>query len=243
MGLIYGAKKKDWMPSNSSKLCSDHFLEKYIIRVSEKIRITSDAVPTRFKGRNKGTKRDHPENTVETPLPTSSPPRKKVNFDHDYCIKDSPRKIKRESLKEINKNIKVISSLRKRLQTTQRKCRRYKRKIITLQNLVTHLKEHEMVTSSSEYILKQSLSDVPLHLMKRVISGKPSGRGKVYSNELTAFALTLHFYSSKAYEYVRNTFKLALPCQSHLRKLYSKIPADPGFTKPAFVELEKRLYY
>ena len=55
-----------------------------------------------------------------------------------------------------------------------------------------------------------------------------------------AFALTLHFYSAKAYEFVRKTFNLSLPHQSVIRKQYSKIPAEPGFTKPAFVELKKK---
>ena len=90
-------------------------------------------------------------------------------------------------------------------------------------------------------MLKQSLSGVPLALMKRVISTKSHGKGRKYSDELTAFALTLQFYSSKAYEYVRKTFNLALPSQSHIRSLYSKIPAEPGFTEPAFVELKKKV--
>ena len=66
----------------------------------------------------------------------------------------------------------MIASLRKRLKVTQRRCQRYKRKIIRLKNLVQHLKKNDYINSSSENILNQSLSGVPLALMKRVISGK-----------------------------------------------------------------------
>ena len=38
--------------------------------------------------------------------------------------------------------------------------------------------------------------------------------------ELRAFAITLHFYSSSAYNYIRNTFKKCLPHPNTLRKWY-----------------------
>ena len=50
--------------------------------------------------------------------------------------------------------------------------------------------------------------------------------------------MTLQYYSAKAYEHVRTTFNLALPHQAQIRKWYSKIPAGPGFTQPAFDALK-----
>ena len=61
-----------------------------------------------------------------------------------------------------------------------------------------------------------------------------SGRGCKYSPELKSFALSLQFYSSKVYEFVRKTFNLALPHQAQIRKWYTKVPAELGFTEPAF---------
>ena len=101
-------------------------------------------------------------------------------------------------------------------------------------------------------MLESQFSGVPLELMKRMIFVKESssgegkvkgggkGKGKKYSDELVAFALTLQFYSSKAYDYVRKTFDLALPAQQDIRRRYAKIEADPGFTEPAFTELRKK---
>ena len=55
---------------------------------------------------------------------------------------------------------------------------------------------------------------------------------------MKSFALTLQFYSTKAYEFVRKTFNIALPSQSQIRRWYGKVAADPGFTKPAFNALK-----
>ena len=55
---------------------------------------------------------------------------------------------------------------------------------------------------------------------------------------MKSFALTLQFYSTKAYEFVRKTFNVALPSQSQIRRWYDKVAADPGFTKPAFNALK-----
>ena len=60
---------------------------------------------------------------------------------------------------------------------------------------------------------------------------------------LKSFALTLQFYSSKAYEFVRKTFDIALPSQSQIRRWYGKVAADPGFTKPAFNALQQKMHW
>ena len=41
--------RQDWTPSNSSVICSDHFLEKFINRNVQMPRLKEDAEPTRFK--------------------------------------------------------------------------------------------------------------------------------------------------------------------------------------------------
>ena len=39
----------------------------------------------------------------------------------------------------------------------------------------------------------------------------------------------------------RKTFNLALPHQFQVRRWYSKVPAEPGFTKPAFQALSAKV--
>ncbi|EZA47328.1 THAP domain-containing protein [Ooceraea biroi] len=53
--------------------------------------------------------------------------------------------------------------------------------------------------------------------------------------------MTLHFYSPKAYRYVRQTFCSALPDSSTLRSWYSTINSEPGFTSESFDALKERV--
>lgn len=59
-----------------------------------------------------------------------------------------------------------------------------------------------------------------------------------FSPALRTFALTLHYYSPKAYEYVRNTFNTCLPHTRTLRAWYSSIHGDAGFTTESFAALK-----
>lgn len=61
---------------------------------------------------------------------------------------------------------------------------------------------------------------------------------KKYSLELRKFAVTLNFYSQKAYQFVRREFNSALPCPRTLSKWYTHVNAEPGFTKEALNTLE-----
>lgn len=75
--------------------------------------------------------------------------------------------------------------------------------------------------------------------MKRILKNYRTGTisREKYDETIRSFAMTLQFYSSKAYEYVRKTFNLALPSQSTIRSWYSNTICDPGFSQPA---IEKR---
>lgn len=66
------------------------------------------------------------------------------------------------------------------------------------------------------------------HLLSRQLGLSTT---KTFSPQLRKFALTLHFYSPSAYEYVRNTFDNALPHPSTIRKWYSSVDGTPGVTK------------
>ncbi|KAL4127488.1 hypothetical protein QTP88_011655 [Uroleucon formosanum] len=69
---------------------------------------------------------------------------------------------------------------------------------------------------------------------------KNAGRkvAKKYSLELRKFAVTLYFYSPKAYQFIRREFNSALPCPRTLSKWYTHVNTEPGFTKEALNTLE-----
>lgn len=67
---------------------------------------------------------------------------------------------------------------------------------------------------------------------------RKKGSKKKYSAKLRAFALTLNFYSSKAYKYIRKTFKNLLSDISTIRKWYSVLDGQPGLTRKVFDALK-----
>lgn len=54
-----------------------------------------------------------------------------------------------------------------------------------------------------------------------------------YPERIRCFALTLHYYSPKAYNYVRETFKNTLPAISTIRSWYASIDGSPGISPEA----------
>lgn len=63
---------------------------------------------------------------------------------------------------------------------------------------------------------------------------------KKYSPRLRAFALTLHFYSPRAYSYVRSVFQNHLPSPSTIRKWYTVIDGKPGLSQEAFTAMKMK---
>lgn len=64
---------------------------------------------------------------------------------------------------------------------------------------------------------------------------------KKYSPVIRLFCFTLHYYSPKAYEYIRSIFNSNLPASRTLRSWMSNIDSDPGFTKCAFDALKAKV--
>lgn len=60
---------------------------------------------------------------------------------------------------------------------------------------------------------------------------------KKYSPTVRQFALSLHFCSAKAYEYVRSQFNTVLPHPRTLSKWYRHVNAEPGFTEESLKAL------
>lgn len=63
---------------------------------------------------------------------------------------------------------------------------------------------------------------------------------KEYNQDVRSFGLTLHYYSPRAYNYVRSKFCNNLPSITTLRNWYSSINAAPGFTSEAFDLIKKK---
>ena len=156
--------------------------------------------------------------------------------DHMYHI-TSPRRLKRQVDDLLEKN----KILKKRLATSQKKARRLKKKVNTLADVVSKLKEENLINNDCAAILETTFSGVPCELMKRLMTQKEKKNPGAYPPELRSFAMTLKFYSAKAYNYVRKSFDLGLPCASVIRSWYSSMDGEPGFTKDAMAALKAKV--
>lgn len=52
--------------------------------------------------------------------------------------------------------------------------------------------------------------------------------------------MTLHFYSPKAYNFIRDTFKNLLPHPTTIKQWYAVVNCETGFTKEAFEALKSK---
>ena len=154
--------------------------------------------------------------------------------DHSYSNTQSPRKV-------IKRLFAEKKDMKKKLKATRMKNQRFKKKVKSLQNVVDDLKKKKLVSDECAAILETTFSGVPQKLMRRIVQQKKSKSAGAYSPELRSFALTLKYYSSKAYRFVCKSFDLGLPHPSVIRSWYSIIDADPGFTKPAFTALSAKV--
>ncbi|CAH1968697.1 unnamed protein product [Acanthoscelides obtectus] len=125
---------------------------------------------------------------------------------------------------------KTIASLKKKIKNLQQQNRRLKSKVYSQQSLMEYLRETCGLTPNAGLVLNASVDDGTKEILKRFIKGKSKQK---YNASLRAFALTLHFYSSKAYDFVREQFNKSLPHPHTLIKWYQRINGAPGFSMEA----------
>ena len=160
----------------------------------------------------------------------------KGGHDHTYCMK-SPRRMKNQVYDLTNK----IENLTQKLKLSKQKTRRRNRKVSNLTAVVSELKEQNLINNDCATMLETTFSGVPKELMKRLVSQKKKKNLGAYPPELRSFAMTLKFYSTKAYNYVRKSFDLGLPHVSVIRSWYSSMDGEPGFTKDALNALKAKV--
>jgi len=147
-------------------------------------------------------------------------------------------------MKKRNENIILHGeTLKKKLKLTQKVKNYAQKKCKSLQEVIEELKEENLISETLEELLQKSSSKVPSQLFDRLANSQKKSKKfkRKYSKELKSFAITLQFYSGKAYNYVRKTFDLCLPHENVVRKWYTTVGAEAGFTRDAFETLAKKL--
>ncbi|XP_053321801.1 THAP domain-containing protein 2-like [Spea bombifrons] len=141
---VLNMRRDKYKPSSKAVLCSDHFEELCFDRTGQTIRLRIDAVPTVFSLPGKGMKERKSsahvfQNTDSKPLFLSTPPpeeqcipvpnEKSITEEHDYCITDSPKTLK----KRLDEALSSLHCVKRRLKITQQKFRRLKFKVQSLE--------------------------------------------------------------------------------------------------------------
>ena len=94
---------------------------------------------------------------------------------------------------------------------------RLEKKVAKLGDVIDSLKEEKLISGQALDALEH-FKDVPTQLYQRYQRNKTAGTSsEKYSPELRSFALTLAFYSGKAYRFAREKFGLALPHPTTIR--------------------------
>ena len=144
--------------------------------------------------------------------------------------------------RKLDEALHRVENLKNKLKVTQQKSRRLKKKVQSLNDVVKALQNNGLISEKCASILEGTCLGVPDELMRKAVRNKSKNISKSkYPEVLKAFATTLQFYSTKAYNYVRRTFHLALPHPSTIRRWYQTINGKPGFTQEAFHALSMKV--
>lgn len=194
-----------------SVVCSKHF-EKYCFE-------------EKTSGRRDLKKGSYPTLFLCTSDAESLPAAKSVPLDHSYKVPNQ-KVLKRK----LDKATQVLQTYKKRINTLQKSNQRKKLKCQTLLDVIKGLKEKCLISENVFEKLSSDGAKIPFELLQRLQNSKSNEviSRKEYSIELKRFALTLHFYSPKAYNYVRESFLFNLPHEYTIRRWYSSVQSDTG---------------
>ncbi|XP_076675634.1 uncharacterized protein LOC143372897 isoform X1 [Andrena cerasifolii] len=136
---------------------------------------------------------------------------------------NSPREVE---LRKLHRD--EIRRLKKQLYASSYKLKRAQETVKSLRSIVKDLERRNSVTSQDSDILKH-LDQGTKELIKREIRKKKKlPVNRKYKDALREFALSLHFQSPKAYNYVRHKFYNSLPHPKTISQWYQSVDEEPG---------------
>lgn len=129
----------------------------------------------------------------------------------------------------------------KKICTLQQAKRRKDQQISQMQQIISELKKKNFVSCEELQVL-DDLGKCNADLLKRqYCKSEKKTLPRQYSPELRRFAITLHYYSPRAYSYVRQKFDTCLPHPKTISKWYKSVNGKPGFNAEAFESISKHV--
>ena len=133
-----------------------------------------------------------------------------------------------------------LRSCRKRIKVLMQSKRRLQKRNADLKAVIDDMRKNDIISSESLSVLQNAAGGVNDLIKRRAAKQLGTPCQVPYSPELRTFALTLHFYSPHAYQYVRKMFDTCMPHPRTITKCYQTIDGRPGFTTEAFSALKAR---
>ena len=131
----------------------------------------------------------------------------------------------KEQLQEARKKLKVVKQKKKRQD-------------VQIAKLLQEVKDKNMINNGQLQLLKMNFGENTLTLIENELkASKSDKRGHRYSDDLKQFAVTLHFYSAQAYEFLREY--LHLPHPSTIRQWSASLNCQPGFLSEVIDHLKQ----
>ena len=165
-------------------------------------------------------KRTRTESTAKVEVEV--PPAKIPCTDHNYCASSSSIKILERKLVVTKQQ---LQDARKKLKVVKQKV---KRQDIRISNLLQQVKDQNLISQGQLDLLKLNFGENTIALIENEVKASEATKhGHRYSEDLKQFAVTLHFYSPQAYEFLRQY--IHLPHPSTIRKWSASLNCQPGF--------------
>ena len=150
-----------------------------------------------------------------------------------------PEKMAKTTPGEEKRDI-LQKKLGQKIRNLQQQLRRTKQRVQTMGDVIKILKDKLVISSKEAESLMSTFENTHLEFLynfKDNLKRSPSGRR--YSDEIKEFALTLHYYSPKAYKYVRSI--VPLPNPYLIKKWSASFKCEPGFIEDAFTSLSNEI--
>ena len=104
--------------------------------------------------------------------------------------------------------------------------------------LIEELKDKLLIKTEEASLLHNNFDGLQLSMFTNTLqNAQRQKQGKRYTEAVKEFAITLYFYSPRAYNFVRDL--LSLPHPSMIRKWSASIDCEPGFISEAIHSLAK----
>ncbi|CAK1586692.1 unnamed protein product [Parnassius mnemosyne] len=155
-----------------------------------------------------------------------------VNPQLESPVETSPRKRKLQY--KLLQKTNLTNKQKKKIAVLRSKSWRLQKKNANLSSVIEVLKAESLINQETADALA-SIDPINKDILKRV-AGISSC--KKYSPVLRKFALTLHFISPRAYDFVRKSFNTCLPHPQTLTRWYQCVDGEPGFTKESLDALK-----